>query len=541
MALNKLNSRMVNGQLLPLGPALSGFQLGSTSLPPEYLAALRQFASNPANIQRQDQGDGNIGGGNGFEYTPTGTNQTVRMSMDGGGISGLTLFDNTGISGGSQVLNGRPYYNYDPSGQLTDTGTFSGLGNDNSFGGLLKSSDFGALGMMALPFAAAGLGLGAAGGAGELAGGASLAPGAGLGGGGASLTGGIGTTAGAGYGIGTLPGLAGASYGAGGLGLDSALASMGAAGAAGGVTGALTGSSGTSLLEGGTGAGTGDTIATDSAMDLPAHELTHAGSFTLPGWAGAAASLAGGLLGSKGVNNSQSETRSLPSYLQGPVAQDLIPRTQGLLNSQMPVAQAAGSQMIGQGQGLLGAPVAGNGVGKVTLDTPTTASNPYLTGAMNDIQRRTQEMLDANNLSIQGNAVGVGGLGGSRQGVAQGIGAGKAADYLAGQGANMYLQAYNADQNRSLQKYGQDQSFYGQQRGQDLAQVGVGSGLVGQGLDTQFSPIKNTAQTFAPFTGFGTATQTGQQGGGALGALGGALGTAQLFKALGGSSGGSWW
>lgn len=160
IALNKLNSRLVNGQLVPLAPSLSGFQMGSASLPPEYVAALRAYAANPANVQRQDQGNGDTAPGSQFEYSPGG-NQTVRVSLDGGAPSGYQMFDNTGISAGSQVLNGRPFYNYDAGGQLSDTGTFSGLGNDNSVGGLIKSTDPGPFAIAALPFAAAALGLGA--------------------------------------------------------------------------------------------------------------------------------------------------------------------------------------------------------------------------------------------------------------------------------------------------------------------------------------------------------------------------------------------
>lgn len=255
---------------------------------------------------------------------------------------------------------------------------------------------------------------------------------------------------------------------------------------------------------------------------------------SLGGVLGPAATVAGALLGGKGQEASTSSTRELPEYLQQPVT-DLVGRTQGLLGAQMPGALQAGAQMVQQGQGLLSQGVAGNGVGKVTLNAPTTSTNPYLSGMADDISRRTSELLGQNNVQIQGNAVGVGGLGGSRQGVAQGIAAGKAADYLSGNLANLYGQQYNLDQNRALQQYGMDQSFYGNQRGQDLAQVGIGSGLVSQGLQTQWSPINQAASTYAPFSGMGTTTQTQQQGGGWGGALGGALGTAQLGKNMG------WW
>jgi hypothetical protein len=118
------------------------------------------------------------------------------------------------------------------------------------------------------------------------------------------------------------------------------------------------------------------------------------------------------------------------------------------------------------------------GSGLLGQTAPTTATNPYLSGVANDMQRRTSEMLGQNNLQIQGNFVGTGGLGGSRQGVAQGVAAGKAADSLQGQVANLYGTAYAGDQNRLLQ------------------QQTLGAGLLSQGLDTQFQPLKNTGNLF---------------------------------------------
>jgi hypothetical protein len=220
---------------------------------------------------------------------------------------------------------------------------------------------------------------------------------------------------------------------------------------------------------------------------------------------GAATTLAGAYGGSQGQDASATSTRQLPGYLQGPVANDLIPRTQGLLATQMPAAYDAGNQMLAKGSGLLG------------QTAPTTATNPYLRSIADDMQRRTTDLLGANNLAIQGNAVGVGGLGGSRQGVAQGIGAGRAADSLQGQVAGLYGQAYEGDMNRLRQDWT------------------LGAGLMGQGLNTQFSPLQNTAQVYSPFSGFGSTTQSQETGGGWQGALGGALGAAQFGKNMG------WW
>lgn len=229
------------------------------------------------------------------------------------------------------------------------------------------------------------------------------------------------------------------------------------------------------------------------------------GSLNYGALAGLGASGLGALAGSQGQQKTSTATQNLPGYLQGPVAGDLLPRTQGLLGSQMPQAQAAGNQMLSVGSGLLG------------QTAPTTATNPYLSSVADDMQRRTQLMLGQNNLAIQGNSVATGGLGGSRQGVAQGIAAGQAADNLQGNVASLYGNAYTGDQNRLLQ------------------QQTLGAGLMSQGMSTPWSPINQATQTYNPFTGFGTSTATQQTGGGAVGALGGALGTMQMGHVAG------WW
>lgn len=254
----------------------------------------------------------------------------------------------------------------------------------------------------------------------------------------------------------------------------------------------------------------------------------------LSGLLGPAATVAGALGGAQGQQQSQSTTRELPAFLQGPVG-DLTTRAQGLLGAQQPQAQAAGQQMMMAGQGLLSAPIAGNGVGQITLQNPTTAQNPYLSSLADDMQRRTQELLAQNNLDIQGQFAGGPGLGGSRQGIAQGVAAGKAADYLSGNLASLYGNAWNSDANRALQKYGQDQGFYTSQRGQDLTGAGIGGGLLSDGLNAQWSPMLNASRTFSPFTGFGNTTNSSESGGGWQGALGGALSGAAMGRQMG------WW
>jgi hypothetical protein len=175
------------------------------------------------------------------------------------------------------------------------------------------------------------------------------------------------------------------------------------------------------------------------------------------------------------------------------------------LGATTPQGQLAGGQLMSKGSGLLG------------QTAPTTATNPYLSGVADDMQRRTAELLGQNNLAIQGNFVGTGGLGGSRQGVAQGIAAGKAADYLQGNLAGLYGNAYNQDQSRLRQDWT------------------IGSGLMNQGLNAPFIPAQNAANIYAPFAGMGTTTNNTQTGGGWQGAAGGALAGASFGRSMG------WW
>lgn len=229
------------------------------------------------------------------------------------------------------------------------------------------------------------------------------------------------------------------------------------------------------------------------------------GNGSLNNWLGLGSTLLGALSGGQGQQDNASVTKQLPQFLQTPVAGDLIPKTQAMLGATLPSAQSAGSQLLTQGQGLLG------------QTAPTTPTNPYLSSVADDMQRRTAELLAQNNLDIKGNAIMGGGLGGTRQGVAQGVAAGRAADYLQGNLANLYGGAYNADQNRLRQDWT------------------IGSGLVNQGTNLPYVPLQNTANIYSNFTGFGTSNQNSSSGGGWQGAVGGAMAGAALGRQLG------WW
>jgi hypothetical protein len=101
--------------------------------------------------------------------------------------------------------------------------------------------------------------------------------------------------------------------------------------------------------------------------------------------------------------------------------------------------------------------------------------------------------------------------------VAQGVAAGRAADSLQGQVANLYGGAYETDQNRLRQDWT------------------LGSGMLNQGLNMPFQPLQNTANIYQPFTGYGTTTNNAQSGGGWQSAVGGALAGASMGRQMG------WW
>lgn len=235
-------------------------------------------------------------------------------------------------------------------------------------------------------------------------------------------------------------------------------------------------------------------------------------------WLGLGTTALGALAGSTGVQKNTTQTQSMDPRMDSLFYGQLAPTTQSLLSGTTPQAQTAGAQLMSRGSGLLN-----------TNLTPDVYGSQFYQGAADDLQRRTQLLLGQNNLNIQGNSVATGGLGGSRQGVAQGVAAGQAADSMQGNLAQLALGQYNQDATRNLQA------------------VTLGSGMMNQGLQAPFIPAQQTAQIYSPFTGFGTTNQTQSQGGGAMGAMGGAIGAYGLGKQLfgngstTGSSSGGWW
>jgi hypothetical protein len=136
--------------------------------------------------------------------------------------------------------------------------------------------------------------------------------------------------------------------------------------------------------------------------------------------------------------------------------------------------------------------------------------NPYLPQMADEIGRRNNLEYGQKVSQIRSNAVGVGGLGGSRQGVAEGQALGASQDALQGNLASLFSGQYNADANRGLQQYGMDQNydlgsqglrnnFYTAQRGQDLTAVGMGADIYGKGMDGPWNAVKNANSVYAPY------------------------------------------
>jgi hypothetical protein len=376
--------------------------------------------------------------------------------------------------------------------------------------------------------------------------------------GGAAAGGAAGGAGAAGAGSGALVGSsagmvapAGLGAAAGGTGLwgPGAASVLGGAAGAGAGAGAAVGSSGGMSAPAGLGAASGGT-----GLWGPGATATGAGGSALGGLTsmlpegsssllGPAATLAGAASGAQGQEASQtSERRTDPRvdpYLFGGGGNPgLLGYTQQQLAQQMaPGGMAGYDQMQSVGRGLLGTPVAGNGTGAMRSAAEYGGqSNPWMSSVADEIGRRTQEGLGQSFNQIRSNAVGVGGLGGSRQAIAEGNSIKGAMDSMQGQLVGLYGQDWTNSQNRGLTERGQDMSFYGQQRGQDLAQVGMGSDLYSRGVQGGWAPLQNASSIFNSTAGNNvTSTSGSNQGGGWGGALGGALAGASLGRQM------NWW
>jgi hypothetical protein len=419
-------------------------------------------------------------------------------------------------------LNGTPFDRYDASGNYLGSNEWSGLHQNSIMDDLLP------LGMVAAPFAltaagvaGAGAGAAGAGGAATAAGDAFL-PGM-LGAGGSevamgSLIPGLEAYA--------LPAAAGAAGGAvaGDAFMPGALGAGGSPVASGGL---IPGLEGYALPAAASGGGGGFMSALQNAIPSGASS-----------WLGPAATALGGLAGSQGQESSQSSQRRtdprVDPYLFGSGANPgLLGYTQQQLASQMsPGGMAGYDQMQSVGRGLLGTPVAG--AAGADFSGYGGQSNPWMSATANEIGRRTQEGLGQAFNQIRSNAVGVGGLGGSRQGIAESNAIKGAMDSMQGQLAGMYGADWLASQNRGLTQRSQDMGYDISRRGQDLTQIGLGADLYNRGAQGGWLPLQNASNIFNQTAGNNvTSTSGSQQGGGWQGGLGGAMAAGSFARQMG--------
>jgi hypothetical protein len=195
------------------------------------------------------------------------------------------------------------------------------------------------------------------------------------------------------------------------------------------------------------------------------------------------------------------------------------------------------SAPTGVGQAESGNPyLSGSPGGQFSSQFGGYQANPWLSATADEIGRRTQQGLGQAFNSIRSNAVGNGTLGGSRQGVAQGVATRGAMDSLQGNLAGLFGNDWTQSQNRDLSRYGLDQNFWTAQRGQDLTQLGLGANIYDMGVRGGWNPLQNASSIFNTTAGNNvTSTSGGTQGGGWQGLLGGALAGGSLASQAG------WW
>jgi hypothetical protein len=178
--------------------------------------------------------------------------------------------------------------------------------------------------------------------------------------------------------------------------------------------------------------------------------------------------------------------------------------------------------------------------------------NPYLAQMGQGLRDQFAQFRDDGLAANRGGAVATGGVGGSRQGIAEArtmTDAGKGFDSAL---ANLYGNDYQQQMGRNLQKYQGDQSFaLGNKQADNSYSLGQGNlalgnksadygfytgnrqldqgdfrnGLAAYGLadSGDWSGLNNANGIYNGYTGFGNTTNSSQSGGGALGGLGGAL------------------
>jgi hypothetical protein len=220
--------------------------------------------------------------------------------------------------------------------------------------------------------------------------------------------------------------------------------------------------------------------------------------------------------------------------------------------------------------------------------------NPYLQDQANNISANmTRNFQSAVMPGINQGAMAAGGFGGSRQGIAQGLGMRGLNDSIGQAQTNLYSNAYNTDQQISAQQSMQaaqlqaqqkiaemndatqrlglgnsfnlglgqlglgmtqaNQNFFNTNRSLDISQMGLGQSMVNNantGLTNQgqqltnlgqtqqnapWQQLGNFANTLSPFSGLGQSSSVTTPGASTVGsAMGGALTAAQLWQLISG-------
>ena len=247
-------------------------------------------------------------------------------------------------------------------------------------------------------------------------------------------------------------------------------------------------------------------------------------------YAGAGASTAGSAPATMPAAGPGNGAPGTPNYLVA------APSGQG--NPYMP---AGGPGSNGRNDPRTGGPMGNQGFGGVAdylFQNPSTMAmgNEVSRGVMNALQRQALP-------AIRGNAMAAGTVGGSRQGVAEGLATGEAMSGLAGALANLYGNQFNQDRGYGLES---DALDFGIHRGnlQDMRQgqqdqVGFldqmarwgqqGVGVANQTRDRQFSDWQRFVQPAAQIGGMGGTQSQNLQGNPYLGAIGGYLAGSKGF------------
>jgi hypothetical protein len=143
-----------------------------------------------------------------------------------------------------------------------------------------------------------------------------------------------------------------------------------------------------------------------------------------------------------------------------------------------------------------GGSMLGNGSGGMASLPSLTAytQNPYLKDMGDGLQGQFNRNLEQNTLpSLRGGAVAAGGVGGSRQGIAEGLAAGASNTGAANAITNLYGNDYEQQMGRNLQQYGMDQNFNLGQAGLSVQAAGLANqyDLGRRGIDLGYQNSNN--------------------------------------------------